>query len=83
MQLPSRVKCAPSHLLGALLHRIATLILTILTVFLSTSVVKCDEKPKIKGVPNIVLILVDDMGYHVRSGKWKGIAKGASSISMT
>ena len=56
-------KRAPSHLLGQLLHRIATLILTISTVLLSIGNVKCDESTRNSSVPNIVLILVDDMGY--------------------
>jgi len=46
-----------------LLHRIATLILTTLACTLSietTNKALCDD---IKSVPNIVLILVDDMGY--------------------
>ncbi|HUT93415.1 MAG TPA: sulfatase-like hydrolase/transferase [Thermoguttaceae bacterium] len=59
----TRAKHAPSHLLGPLLHRIATLILTISTVLLSIGTAKCDEHPRNSSVPNIVLILADDMGY--------------------
>ena len=59
----SRPKRSPSHLLGPLLHRIATLILTISTVLLSIHVAQCDELPENGSVPSIVLILVDDMGY--------------------
>ncbi len=50
-------------LLGPLLHRIATLILTICTIILSISpsnIGHCAEK---RSVPNIVLILTDDQGY--------------------
>ncbi len=53
----------PSHLLGLLLHRIATLGLAILTACLSIGSVKCDETSRDRSVPNIVLILVDDMGF--------------------
>ena len=59
----SSTKHAPSHLLRSLLHRIATLILTSLTVCLSIEAGTCDGKPKNDSVPNIVLILVDDLGY--------------------
>ena len=48
--------CIPSHLL----HRIATLILTALTVLLSIDL----ENTASGSVPNIVLILADDLGYH-------------------
>ena len=64
MQITSgRWGCRPSYLLGPLLHRIATLILTILTVCLSIGVGNCEADPRNGSVPNIVLILVDDLGY--------------------
>ncbi len=64
MQLTSsRVKHAPSHLLRPFPHEIATLILTSLTVCLPIGAGKCEGKPKNDSVPNIVLILADDMGY--------------------
>lgn len=53
----------PSHLLGLLLHRITTLILTILTACLSIGAAKCDETSHTSSVPNIVLILADDLGW--------------------
>ena len=53
----------PSYLLGSLLHRIATLILTGLTVCLSIGDRNCEANPRNVSVPNIILILVDDMGY--------------------
>ena len=59
----TRFKRAPANLLCPLLHRIATLILTISTVLLSIDTVKCDAIRRNSGVPNIVLILSDDLGY--------------------
>ncbi len=53
----------PSYLLGSLLHRIATLGLTVLTGCLSVGSVRCDETSRDRSVPNIVLILADDMGF--------------------
>ena len=53
----------PCYLLGLLLHRIATLTLAVLTVLLSigtTNIVHCADSTS---VPNIVLILADDLGY--------------------
>jgi arylsulfatase A len=64
MNAQSRIKSpTPNNLLGTLLHRFATLILTLLPAILSLCTVNtgvCDDK---KSVPNIVLILADDMGY--------------------
>ena len=54
---------APSRLLGSLLHRIATLILTPLTPCLSVSAIIAEEKGTNACVPNIVIILADDLGY--------------------
>ena len=59
----SRGKTAPAHLLGQLLHRITILILTTASVVLSTgrkNIGICAESTR---VPNIILILVDDLGY--------------------
>ena len=53
----------PSHLLGHLLHRIATLILTIIAAILSIYPLICNAKPTSGSVPNIVLILADDLGF--------------------
>ena len=58
-----RASNAPSRLLGSLLHTIATLILTILTLYLSIAPTKCEGKETVGSVPNIVLILADDLGY--------------------
>ncbi len=40
-----------------------SLILACLIVFLSLNVGHCEEKPKNSGVPNIVVIFADDLGY--------------------
>jgi len=53
----------PSHSLDSLLHRIATLILITITASLSIDASICDAQPTDDSVPNIVLILVDDLGY--------------------
>jgi arylsulfatase A-like enzyme len=64
MNAQSRIKPpTPNNLLGTLLHRIATLILTISPAIMSICALNiglCEDK---KSVPNIVLILADDMGY--------------------
>ncbi len=46
-----------------LLHRIATLTLTVSVVALSISTVFAGDDPEKPSVPNIVLILADDLGY--------------------
>ena len=56
-------KGTPSHLLGPLLHRIATLILTTFTVCLLIDPALCEEYQDLGRVPNIVLILADDLGF--------------------
>jgi len=61
--ISSRGKPNPSHLLGLLLHRITTLILTSLGPCLSIDPANCGENPKTRSVPNIVLILADDLGF--------------------
>ncbi len=59
----TKAKSAPPDLLGYLLHRIATFILTIFAVCLSIGTAYSAEKPLEHGVPNIVLILADDLGW--------------------
>ena len=64
MQAPSRSPGRiPSHLLGTLLHILATLILTSFVPRLSIGSEKQVIKPDSDSVPNIVLILADDMGW--------------------
>ena len=53
----------PAHLLGQLLHRITILILITATAFLSIAGVLFGKNAEEHRVPNIVLILVDDLGY--------------------
>ena len=53
----------PSELTLHLLHTIATLILTALAVVLSIDSGKKALSADIRRVPNIVLILADDLGY--------------------
>ena len=68
--LSTRKTSCPSHLTGRLLHRIATLILTACVPYLPIHPVKqaiAAEKPR---VPNIVLILADDMG-SILAPKWR------------
>ncbi len=64
MQLKThRAGETPSRLPGSLLHRIATLTLTLLTPYLSIAPIKCEGRETSGSVPNIVLILADDLGY--------------------
>jgi len=60
---PTGTKHAPAYLLGHLLHRIATLILTTFAMVLSTDTAIYGNESTNRSVPNIVLILVDDLGY--------------------
>ena len=53
----------PSHLLRLLLHRIATLILITIFAVLSIGSAIADTKATKSSVPNIILILADDLGY--------------------
>jgi len=53
----------PSPLQCHLLHRITTLILTISVLILSTEATKKALSADLSSVPNIVLILADDLGY--------------------
>ena len=60
----SSVGCGSNpNLPGTLLHRIATLLLTICTIGLSIYPTTYGHSAKIRSVPNIVLILADDLGY--------------------
>jgi arylsulfatase A-like enzyme len=52
-----------ANLLGYLLHRIATLILTTCTIILSIDANKQAYSSEKRSVPNILLILADDLGY--------------------
>ena len=53
----------PSHLLRQLLHRIATFILVTISAGLSIDPVIADSQSPEGSVPNIVLILADDLGW--------------------
>ena len=53
------IRPAPSHLTGQLLHKMATLVLFAFAVFLSMH----HKNKADASVPNIVLILADDLGY--------------------
>jgi len=63
LMTPNRGKPHHSYLLGPLLHRIATLILISFPLSLSIGTGNCAENSQEGRVPNIVLMLVDDMGY--------------------
>jgi len=64
MQLMSNgVVATPSRLPGRLLHRIATLILMVFAVVVSVDPANCEENPNDGRVPNVILILVDDLGW--------------------
>src|ERR1017187_9734408 len=63
LRVSSRGFLNSKNLLGHLLHRITTLILITITIGLSIESEKigiCEEK---RSVPNIVLILADDLGW--------------------
>ena len=62
-QTASGAVSRPSHLLRQLLHRIATLILITIFAALSIGSVIAGERPTKGSVPNIVLILADDLGW--------------------
>jgi len=61
--LPDKGGRVPSRLLGPLLHRIATILLTTFTICLSQDVASCGVTHENDRVPNIVLILADDLGW--------------------
>lgn len=52
-----------ANLLGSLLHKIATLMLTICAVVLSICLANMAVSAEKRSVPNIVLLLADDLGY--------------------
>jgi len=60
---PNRGGHFRSYLPGALPHGVTTFILTGAALCLSMSTGDCGEYPQDGGVPNIVLILADDLGY--------------------
>ena len=63
MQLTSsRGLSTPSRVLGSLVHRIATLIVTSFAACLSIHAAKCEQTLKSDSAPNIVLILASDIG---------------------
>ena len=62
--LPQRLQARPSHLPGYLRHRIATLILATLGAYLSIHTVNYGLYAVEPRVPNIVLILADDLGVE-------------------
>ena len=53
----------PAEYFGRLLHSLATLILTTCLLCLSIRTANCEQKPPAGRVPNIVLILADDLGW--------------------
>ncbi|NUQ65906.1 MAG: arylsulfatase [Pirellulales bacterium] len=63
MDRNSQVEAAPAHLLGQLLHRITTFILTAVTAGVSIGAANYGKSAESTSVPNIVLILADDLGY--------------------
>ena len=63
-QTASGAVSLPSHLLRQLLHRIATLILITIFAALSIDSAIAGKRPAKGSVPNIVLILADDMGWN-------------------
>jgi len=60
---PSRGGHEPSRLPGPLLHGIATIVLAIFSLFPPIERGNCGEYPQQGGVPNVVLILADDLGW--------------------
>jgi len=62
-RVPNRCKPCLSHLRGRFPHKTATLILTAVTVFVSIGTGKCGLCDDASSAPNIVFILVDDLGY--------------------
>jgi arylsulfatase A-like enzyme len=56
-------KNTPARLPGPLLHGIATLVLAAILSVLPGGPAFCEEHTTIRGVPNIIIILADDMGF--------------------
>ena len=64
MQLaPRRGEGCPLLLLDLFPHGIAVVMLMIFAAWLSVDAGQCEAKPKSGSVPNIVIILADDLGY--------------------
>ena len=64
MQLDSSsVKLRQSHLRGRLFYRLTVISLTAIILCLPLAVGKCTEKSSSVSAPNIVLVLIDDMGW--------------------
>jgi len=63
LSISTSAKSGPSDLPGPLLHGISALVLGVSAVCLSTDTAFSDENSDNRSVPNIVLILADDMGW--------------------